>query len=360
MDLTARLLRAAARRPHVLLVPVPGGATARLAAEAEIARRGWPLATTPADADVLAAAGVPGPALSAVVDAVWAQVPAPRARIVLRNPAHIVSQLDRAAHDLADSVAQRADAPAGGLSEEAAAGAGHGGHEDHGGHDDHAGHGGHHGHHGGGMPLPGGFAMADLGEDRDGLMLDRLHVTLGPMLPDWPAGLVVRVTLQGDVIQEASAEVLDPVGGPNRAEEPLPAAVVELDGLARFLGVAGWAHATARCRAARDRLLVDPDDRSAVRAGLTLLAQVQRSRALRWSLRGIGAGGTDVTELLGQRLTRTRAALDGAPAGAVGAAPDLGGLAGALVGAELAAARLIVAAVDPLTERATAGEVTGG
>jgi hypothetical protein len=208
------------------------------------------------------------------------------------------------------------------------------------------------------MVLPGGLTMADLGEDRDGLTLDRLHVPLGPLLPDWPAGLVVHVTLQGDVVQEAAAEVLDPA---DHADQPLPSAVLELDGLARFLGVAGWADAAARCRGLRDRLLIDPEDRRAVGAGLALVARVRRSRVLRWSLRGIRAGGTDLGELLDERLARAGDALDGEGSGAVGTAPDLNALAEALVGAELAAVRLIVAAVDPRTERvATAGGLNRG
>lgn len=76
---------------------------------------------------------------------------------------------------------------------------------------------GHHDMHGGrgnmhadhqGMEMPGGLPMADRGEDRDGLMLDQLHVPLGPLLPDWPAGLVVHTTLQGDVVQAARIEIL--------------------------------------------------------------------------------------------------------------------------------------------------------
>ncbi len=55
--------------------------------------------------------------------------------------------------------------------------------------------------------MPGGVPMADRGADRDGLALDQLHVPIGPLLPDWPAGLVVRTVLQGDVIQEARIEV---------------------------------------------------------------------------------------------------------------------------------------------------------
>jgi hypothetical protein len=51
-----------------------------------------------------------------------------------------------------------------------------------------------------------GLPMAHEGDDRVGLRLDRLHVPLGPVLPDWPAGLVVRLTLQGDA---RGAAVLD-------------------------------------------------------------------------------------------------------------------------------------------------------
>jgi hypothetical protein len=59
----------------------------------------------------------------------------------------------------------------------------------------------------GGMVVRG-TAMARRGMDRDGLRLDQLHLPLGPVLPDWPAGLLLRLTLQGDVIQEAEAEAL--------------------------------------------------------------------------------------------------------------------------------------------------------
>lgn len=199
--------------------------------------------------------------------------------------------------------------------------------------------------------------MAGLGEDRDGLTLDRLHVVLGPVLPDWPAGLVVRATLQGDVIQEAVAELLDPA---DHGDEDLPALVVELDGLARFLGVAGWADAAARCRAVRDRLLADSTDGRAIAEGLSQVARVQRSRLLRWSLRGVRAGATDVTELVGHRLTRIRNALDGESV-TPRAAVDEGELASVLVGAEFAAARLIVAATDLRTGApASSGEARRG
>ena len=156
-----------------------------------------------------------------------------------------------------------------------------------------------------------GLPMAELGADRDGLTLDRLHVPLGPVLPDWPAGLVVRVTLQGDVIQEASAEVLD-VGQTRPFEWP-SAAARELDGLARFLGVAGWPSAACRARGLRDALLAGAqEDQVAVEAA-GLLRRIRRSRTLRWLIRGIPAGATDVAALLAARLAAIEAALPAGP-----------------------------------------------
>ena len=76
---------------------------------------------------------------------------------------------------------------------------------------DHGGHGMDHGgmDHGDMEMSPGGIPLAEGGEDRDGLEMDVLHVRLGPVLPHWPAGLVLRCSLQGDVIAEAQAELVD-------------------------------------------------------------------------------------------------------------------------------------------------------
>lgn len=342
MDLTALLLRVAARRPHVLVVAVPGATDVRLALEAALARRGWPVATGPADTDVLAVAGAPGAELAAVVDAVWEQVPAPRARIDIPTSAAVDGRLDAAAGLLGDAGHQRAGVVSGNE--------GHGAHihsrPRHEGHEGHGG--GHHEHHGHGGTVSG-LPMAELGPDRDGLTLDRLHVPLGPVLPDWPAGLVVRVTLQGDVIQEAAAEVLD-AGHAEPFEWPSVAAR-ELDGLVRFLGVAGWPGVAGRARRLRDAVLAG----EAVEAeAAALLRRIRRSRTLRWLVRNIPAGPTDVATLLAGRLAAVEAAFGASPEPEQGhlAAARLGGL---LVGAELAAARLIVAAVDPGTDRVGTG-----
>lgn len=204
------------------------------------------------------------------------------------------------------------------------------------------------------MELPGGLTMADLGEDRDGLTLDRLHVRLGPVLPDWPTGLVLRTTLQGDVIQEAAAEVVDGARGSPFWDRPQRAAARELDALARFLGVAGWARIAARTRWLRDGLLGDgADDRAADYAtgAQDLVRRVRRSRTLRWSVRGLRAGPIDLLAAVENRLGAIEAALSD-PSTVSPLRPSAAELPEFVVGAELAAARLIIAVLDPDTEAA--------
>jgi hypothetical protein len=169
---------------------------------------------------------------------------------------------------------------------------------------------------------------------------------------------VVRATLQGDVLQEAAADVLD-AGHAAPFEWP-SAAARELDGLARFLGVAGWPSAAAQARRLRDAVLAGDRVDAEVAA---LLRRIRRSRTLRWLIRDIPAGPSTVAELLAARLAAVEAALAADPAAPSTREPQhavgLAGVAHALVGAELAAARLIVAALDPDTDRAAAGTGAG-
>lgn len=355
MDLTSSLLRLGARRPHVLLVPALGGTASRLAVEEILVRRGWPSAAGPADADLLVVAGSPGPALGAVIDRTWMLIPSPRARIEVMEADDAGTALDvgaaqlsvREHHRARESYRPSVHHPTGDESDHHAEG--------------HSEHDGPEAHGDGGMEMPGGLPMADLGEDRDGLTLDRLHVPLGPVLPDWPVGLVLRLVLQGDVIQDVEAQVLDhahqgaAASGAfwDRAERR---AAREFDALARLLGVAGWTDAADRSRRLRDDLLAGKWSERVNPSGVHLVRRIRRSRTLRWLVRGIPAGATDLTSLVAGRLDAVEAALRPGGATEMPLRGQVADLAGMLVGAELAAARLIVAAVDPDTETKPARE----
>ncbi|MFB8759305.1 hypothetical protein [Streptomyces nigra] len=428
MDVIGRALRAAAARPHVLLAAVPGGTAARLEAERLLRLRDWPSAATPAQADLLLVAGPDYPDLQKAVDRLWQDLPAPRARVRAAVSSEVEAVLEAGQAQLRSLSGQRAQAAApagtrsgadgdpdhqdlgGGEGRCDGTGVSHGEekrregrHEQDGG--DHSqdddGDEGHGGHGGGEMAMPGGLPMAGQGEDRDGLMLDQLHLSLGPLLADWPAGLMIRVTLQGDVVQEAEVEES---WRPGRAEagafwvepwlrasagEPVGLgeaarrrAAARLDSLARLLSVAGWPAEAIVARRLRDDL-IDGAPGGAVAPALERFARrVGRSRTLAWLTRGIGrvsareareagvsgpaarAGG-DVTDRYRQWLAdirrdvglleepallrpaavespRGRWSDDGPPSAAL-----IRLLPGLLRGAELAAARLTVASLDP-------------
>ncbi|OEV04238.1 hypothetical protein [Streptomyces oceani] len=416
MDLTRALLRYAAHAPHVLLVPVPGAAGLRMEVEHAVASRRWREATGPADTDVLIVVGRPGHEMRAVIAEVWRRVPAPRLRIDLdphARPADVSRRLDQVPDLLADPQRGHREAESAATRHEETTAAGDGnvedgdhnarsGHSEHqaedpgAGHTEHAGHHGHeqphgpaehgehgdtghtelaeqaghtehtghdhHAHHHVAMPLPGGLAMADVAEDRDGLALDVLNLPLGPVLPDWPAGLVLDVVLQGDVISSAEARVLD---APRATREDTAGGGVvrDLDVVARVLSVAGWPGPAARARSLRERVRAGAP-REEVAGELTALARrVRRSRTLRLMLVGLGrTQRTDVADLLRRHLSRIEAYAGGQPTEASDepaglAVRDLGSR---LAGAELAAARLLVAALDPrVPDTAEAGRTEG-
>ncbi|MFI6803026.1 hypothetical protein [Streptosporangium canum] len=417
MGVSGRLLRYASARPRSLLVAVPHGTRARLLAEAELARRGWRPAGTPASADLLVVCGSPEKSLARAVETIWADTPCPRARVELRDdlrPEQVADALDGAVSRLADGPAQRRDAAERGRHQarrDRGGVHGHGDGPEHGrqehedghavdGHGDGNGHGygdgnGHgngdgNGHGNGdrdGMGGPEGLRMAGRGADRDGLTLDRLHVPLGPVLPDWPAGLVVETVLQGDVIQRARVRISGGSGVERFWDAPWLAALAgrhvtrgaaarrraasHLDSLGRLLAVSGWDSSATRARRLRDRLLWERPDDGLAEDFARFARRVRRSRPLRWMLRGLGTvdashgpavrvrgdvvarmerwlAGTEAA--LGELDDRSRLADDEGPRGPVGERPSeslLAVLPTLLAGAELAAARLIVASLDP-------------
>ncbi|WP_030548779.1 hypothetical protein [Streptomyces albus] len=466
MDLRNRLRRAALSRPGVMLVALPGATPVRLALEAELRRRGWPRSETPAAADLLVVAGDRDPlGGDSWLDGIWEGMPKPAVRLAVRHPGDAARALDAGhrllredvgtRHDLApaapppggESTEGRNGRPGGGPGERSDDGAGGhhddgegredragrggggaGGHDDcggdPGGHSDPAGeggeqesghgdgssghgdgHGGHSSHETHEMSEPGGLPMAERAEDRDGLTLDRLHLPLGPALPDWPAGLILRLVLQGDVVQRAVTETLpvrrrkDPFWDEPwlraargetvpRSEAARRRCAAHLDSLGRFLAVAGWDDPAARARRLRDGALsAEPGDR--LREDVVSLARrVARSRALRLLTAGLGplpaaearaAGASgpartadgdaydrllvwldeldraawefgDERPLARDDRTGPRGTLDGAAPPSQGLLDVLPGL---LNGAEFAGARIVVASLDPDVEELT-------
>lgn len=344
MDLTARLLARTPPRP--LVVALPGGRGVRLAVERVLRERGWDQASTPAEADLFVVCGSPSPALAEEVERVWSQLPSPRSRVDIHAAGAVVEELDRARGRLADPEHRRVDA---GDTQR-----GHdmdGSHVDlRGGEDAHGSHdelrdGGHDMHmmHGGAVA---GLPMADRGADRDGLTLDVLHVSLGPVLADWPAGLAVRVALQGDVVQSAQVGVVGWTGSPWNG----PPAVAALDSIGRLLMVCG---ATTVARTAR-RLRDQADGGVVDDAGLRRFTRgLRRSRTLRWATDGIGRLDDSLGELAGDATDRWYRWLDLAEGAPPAGDPDRRAraavevLPGLLEGLELAAARVLVASLDP-------------
>lgn len=372
MDLTRWLLRRAAGRPHVFVLSTPGGTAARLAVEAEVRRRGWPTADGPADADLLVVCGWLDRSSRELSETVWQAIPSPRARCTVTDATGVDAALSAAQRELADAGRQRADvvqrhaADSVGESRQA-------------------------------IPEP---EMAERASDRDGLKLDVLHLPLGPVLPDWPAGLVVQARLQGDVIEQASVEVFRGAASPRQPfwSQPWRAAAAgesvtqgaaarrragaHLDSLARLLGVAGWPDAAMAARRLRDAALGSTPAGVLVAETKAFATRVSRSRTLRWLTDGIGvltaddahaAGVTgpalraagDVTarwqQWLHEAATACRRVEDEAalaseemdgPRGRIdGEQPPSAALLSALPtllsGSELAGARLIVASLDP-------------
>ncbi|MGK2875552.1 MAG: hypothetical protein ACSLEW_07905 [Nocardioides sp.] len=375
MGLISWIERSAAGRAHVLVIEAPGHWQTRAAVERAALARGWRLASSPADADVLAVCGRPGPQLEAVIDRVWEQIPDPRVRVDVHQLDDVAARLGEARTALLDTVHLRQGARSRPTSAPEASSDSADGQMDHGemdhGQMDH----GEMGH--GEMDMsPSGIPLAGSGEDRDGLEMDVLHVPLGPVLPHWPAGLVVRCALQGDVITEATAELLDDVTtqatGRIVMQQQAPSAVRarRLDNVVGLLALAGWDDAASQARLTRDAVLADgTDDSRSVAALARLDRRIRRSRILRWSLRGIRP--LDAADLqrqglpasfLGDTHDRLVRMVDGLKTDAASGPVSPHQLPGLITGLDLATARLVLASLDlhQLSPDRTATEVVDG
>ncbi len=346
MGVRERLARRAVRGPHALVVETPGWAESRLAVERVLTARSWKAALSPADADVLLVCGVPGADLGAVVERVWAQLPGPRSRADVVAPGDAAAALDEATAALLDEARQRADAQSRNDPVDADS-----------------------------IPL------AEGGADRDGLGLDVLHVPLGPVLPHWPAGLVLRCALQGDVITQAAVDVYGAAAhstppDPPERESRRNTAVRRCDSAGRLLAVAGWNDAAASAWRTRDALATGAVLADCTPAVDRLARRVWRSVSLRWLLRDLGVvpvSTTPESETAASShdvLDRLRVWIDDAHAlvrGDASPGPDrpaerrertvalLDAVPGLVTGLDLAAARLVVASLDVDTAALTAG-----
>ncbi|WP_211435209.1 hypothetical protein, partial [Blastococcus sp. DSM 46786] len=187
-----------------------------------------------------------------------------------------------------------------------------------------------------------GLPMASTGPDRDGLELDVLKVALGPVLPGWPTGLVLRADLQGDVLTSAELAWLD-AGTAPPAQQQSDSQRAALDRLARFLDVAGWPTAARDARRARDGVAEGANREEMQRLAEAVARRVSRSRTLAWTAGGIGRRGSG-----GDALDRVRRWCDMASGQPVEDLPamSLDGVAALVEGAEIGSARLIVASLD--------------
>ncbi|MEU9869956.1 hypothetical protein AB0C87_19130 [Actinomadura sp. NPDC048021] len=266
------------------VVSAADGTRDRLAVERALRGRRWRPALSPAETGMLVVCGNPGPALAEAIDVVWRDMPEPRVRVSATDLEGVAGGR-RPGLDLDADMAGRAD-------------------------------------------------------DRDGLKLDVLHVPLGPVLSYWPAGLRVDLTVQGDVVQEAEVTAVDSGGGTFWTRERQAASL--LDSLSRLLHVAGWEAAGERAAVLRDDALTGAADDVLGRRFAPFARQVGRSRALAWMTRGF------VKERLDGWLRDVGAALEGRPVQPRETWDEAAAVLPVLLrGAELAAARLAVASLDP-------------
>lgn len=339
MGLTSRLTRFAFARPSVFVLTWPGVTALRFDVERVLRERGWPAAASPSDTDVLLVL-TPAMPLAAdaadVVDRFWAQVPEPRAKAVLMPGEAIADVLDHTQRTILDRAATPVRPTSPGPSEYPNDDM----HHDDKHHDD--------------MMMPAGRPLADEAPDRDGLTLDVLHLGLGPALPWWPAGVQLVLTLQGDVVQDASASVLAP-HPETKACDPRTAA---LDVVRRVLFVAGADRLALRAERLRERERDGGQFRDSATGPQApasdevkrFVAAVRRDRLLRAMLRRVPAGGQDVWSRLGIWLD---VAAGSGPSIAAGS-NDLATSATWCLDRELAEVQLIATVLDWTSAQVTA------
>jgi hypothetical protein len=196
---------------------------------------------------------------------------------------------------------------------------------------------------------PYGRPMTMTGDDRDGLTLDQLDLTLGPFLDPLPGPLNLRVTLQGEVLQDAELTVRSTDGAwpGDPSDADLRTARRLLRRTAHGLHVAGL-DALASRAAALARRVTDDADRAALARAVARLCRVVRRSGLLWALRGVGViDGDDAAQRWRHRLGTLAAAIDGSTSG-IAPAPGVSAVEAAVVGATLTDTMATLASLDAL------------
>jgi hypothetical protein len=196
---------------------------------------------------------------------------------------------------------------------------------------------------------PYGRPMTMTGDDRDGLALDELALTLGPFLDPLPGGCRLAVTLQGEVLQEVELTVREAGDHPfaHPTDAGLRTARHLLRRTAHGLHVAGLDALASRAAALAGRISDDADRTALVRDANRLGRRILRSGLL-WTLRGVGTiDGVDAVDRWRSRLDAVAAGLDGRSAVAP-APPDHGTIEDALAGMTLTDVMATLASVDEL------------
>jgi hypothetical protein len=179
----------------------------------------------------------------------------------------------------------------------------------------------------GGKPYGRPMAMPDA-DIRDGLMLDPYTAPFGPFLPPFPPGLVLRLTLQGDLIQDAE------VAQPPLAQQPPPPRADALRRIARLLRVLGLpARADRLLRAAHTLQQGQGVDVPGLRRSI---ARSGASRAIPPGLGRDPRDGSDVRERLRGWWQAAAGQTDAAPGPAGEPPAGLADAAGAVVPGMLA------------------------
>lgn len=156
------------------------------------------------------------------------------------------------------------------------------------------------------------------------------------------------------MIAAAEADLLDPERRLKPDVDAVNRSARSLDNVVSLLSLAGWPDAAARARRLRDAMLDGADVASLAHGVRRLRRSVERSRILRWSLRGIRPLGNGDLEhhdlpvrLGGDTYSRLFAMLDRVADGD-GTSPEfpVDALPHLVTGLDLATARLVIVSLD--------------